>query len=264
MGLPDLFTPGVPQALVLLLLRVGGLMLVAPVFSARMVPGRLRTALLLVLTLLLAPVAVSAARGAGTLGGLEVTPAGFLTELLVGLAIGLGAALLVGAVETAGDVMTTVTGLSGATLMDPLGGSSTGLLSTFAQLFAVTVLLALDGHLVMLDALGESLRAVPVGGAVNVEAGLAALVASGSTLFVLGLRFAAPVIAAAMIGNVSLGVLTRAAPQLNVLSVAFPIQIGIGLMAFVASLAFLATWLLGWGDHLTGVLEAFFAALLRR
>lgn len=258
----DLFAPGVPQALVLVALRVGGLMLAAPVFSARTVPVRVRTGLLLVLTALLAPLAIAAARGAGSLAALQVTPAAFATELLVGLAIGFAAALLVGAVETAGDVMTTVMGLSGATLMDPLGGASTSLLSTFAQLFAVTVLLALDGHLVMLDALGESLRAVPVGSAADLAAGTAALVGHGSVLFLLGLRFAAPVIAAAMIANVALAVLTRAAPQLNVLSVAFPIQIGIGLMAFVASLAFLATWMLGWGDHLTGMLESLFAALL--
>ncbi len=255
----------------LVALRVGGMLLVAPMFSARTIPTAVRTALLLVLTLLLAPAAyrsagAAAGAAAGTAGleALAITPTSFLTETLIGFAIGLGAAVLVAAVETAGDLMTTTIGLSGASLLDPLNGGSSGLLAQFCQLFAVTVLLAVDGHLVMLDALAGSLHAVPVGTAVDLEAGFRALVGHGSTLFALGLRFAAPVIAASMIGQVALAVLTRAAPQLNVLTVAFPIQIAVGLAALVASLALMATWFIGWDGQLGGALDGLFAALLRR
>lgn len=267
----DLFAPGVPQALVLLALRVGGMLLVAPAFSARSVPVKVRTGLLLLFTLLLAAPAVAAARGA--LPGLQVTPAAFLAESLVGFAVGFGAAVLVGAVETAGDLMSTTIGLSGASLLDPLSGTSSTALAQFAQLFAVTVLLSVGGHLVMLDALAESVRAVPLGaplaeagvaGGVDVRAGLAALVAGGAVLFTLGVKFAAPVVAASMIGNVALAVLTRVAPALNVFTVAFPLQIGLGLLAAVAALAYLATWLVGWPAHLAGTLGQFFAAMTPR
>ena len=262
----DLFAPGVPQALVLLALRVGGMLLVAPVFSAKTVPMKVRTGLLLVLTLLLAAPAVSAARGG--LPGLQVTPGAFLAESLVGFAVGFGAAVLVGAAETAGELMSTSVGLSGASHLDPMSGQSNTVLAQFAQLFAVTVLLSVGGHLVMLDALAESVRAVPLGaagaGGVDVQAGLAALVGAGAALFALGLKFAAPVVAAAMIGNVALAVLTRVAPALNVFTVAFPLQIGLGLTAAVAALAYLATWLAGWPVHLGGVLGPVFAALAPR
>lgn len=262
----DLFAPGVPQALVLLALRVGGMLLVAPVFSARNVPVKVRTTLLLLFTLLLSGPAVAAARS--TLPALQVTPAAFLAESLVGFAVGFGAAVLVGAVETAGDLMSTSVGLSGASLLDPLSGASNTVLAQFTQLFAVTVLLSVGGHLVMLDALAESVRAVPVGaagaGAVDVRAGLAALTAGGAALFALGLKFAAPVVAAAMIGNVALAVLTRVAPALNVFTVAFPLQIGLGLVAAIAALAYLATWLAGWPAHLGGILGPFFAAMTPR
>ncbi len=260
----DLLAPGVPQALVLLACRVGGLVLIAPVFSSKSVPVKVRTGVLLLFTLLLAPAAVAAARvggPAGALGELAVTPAAFLAESLVGFAIGFGAAVLVGAVETAGDLMSTTVGLSGAALLDPLNGASSNVLAQFAQLFAVTVLLAVGGHLVMLDALAESVRALPLGAPVDLAAGLAALVAGGATLFALGLKFAAPVVAAALIGNVALAVLTRVAPALNVFTVAFPIQIAIGLAAVTAALASLATWLTGWDGHLAGVIGRFFAAL---
>lgn len=255
----DLFAPGVPQALVLLAVRLTGLLLVAPVFSAKAVPVRVRTGLLLVLTLLLAPVAVSALGVQA--GRVAVTPESFAAELVVGFALGFGAAVLVGAVETAGDLMATTIGLSGASLLDPLGGGSSPVLAQFAQLFAVTVLLALDGHLVMLDAVAESVRALPVGGAVDLPAGLAALAASGASLFLLGLRFAAPVIAASMIGNTALAVLTRVAPSINVLTVAFPLQAALGLTAVVAALAMTATWLVGWSGHYGDVLARIFAAL---
>lgn len=255
----DLFAPGVPQALVLLALRVGGLVLVAPVFSAKSVPVKVRTGVLLLFTLLLAPAAVAAARPG--LPALQVTPAAFVAESLVGFAVGFGAAVLVGAVETAGDLMSTTVGLSGASLLDPLNGASSTALAQFAQLFAVTVLLAVGGHLVMLDALAESVRAVPLGAPVDVSAGLAALVAGGAALFALGLKFAAPVVAAAMIGNVALAVLTRAAPALNVFTVAFPLQIGVGLAAMAAALAGVATWFTGWPAHFAGTIGRFFAAL---
>jgi len=120
-----------------------------------------------------------------------------------------------------------------------------------------------NGHLVMLDAVGESARALPVGSSVNVAEGLRAMTGQAVTLFLLGLRFAAPVIAAAMIGNVALAVLSRVAPQINVLSVAFPIQIALGLMALLASLAFVASWMTGWGTTLAGTIAQTFHAMAR-
>jgi flagellar biosynthetic protein FliR len=254
----DLFAAGVPQALVLLALRVGGLLLVAPAFSAKNVPVKVRTGMLLLFTLLLAPAAVAAARP--TLPVLQVTPAAFVTESLVGFALGFGAAVLVGAVETAGDLMSTTIGLSGASLLDPLNGASSTVLAQFAQLFAVTVLLSVGGHVVMLDALAESVRAVPLGAPVDVAGGLAALTAGGAALFVLGLKFAAPVIAATMIGNVALAVLTRVAPALNLFTVAFPVQIGLGLAAGLAMLGAIATWFTGWSGHYAETIGRFFAA----
>lgn len=258
----NLFAPGFAATLVLLALRVGGLVLVAPVFSAKTIPMRFRTGLLLLLTIVMAPAAYGAATRGGALPA--ITPATFVTETVVGFAIGFGAAVLVGAMETAGDLMSTSIGLSGASLLDPLNGTSSNVLAQFGQMFAVTVLLAVNGHLVMLDALAESARALPVGSALQLREGLQALAAQGATLFVLGLRFAAPVIAAGMIGNVALAVLARVAPQINALTVAFPLQIALGLVALVASLAFVATWMTGWGTALGGTLEGIFMALQGR
>lgn len=259
---PDLFAPGYAPTLVLLACRIGGMMLVAPVFSSKAVPVKVRTGLLLLLTLILTPSAFGAAASHG--GAPAITPVTFVTETLIGFAIGFGAAVLVGAAETAGDLMSTAIGISGASLLDPMQGGSSNVLATFGQLFAVAVLLTVNGHLVMLDAIAESARALPVGSAIAVREGLGAMLSAASTLFVLGLRFAAPVIAASMIGNVALAVLTRAAPQINVLTVAFPIQIALGLVALVASLAFVGTFMTGWGVTLASGLEDVFRAMVVR
>lgn len=258
----DLFAAGVGPTLVLLACRVGGMLLVAPVYSAKTIPMQLRTGVLLLLTLLMAPSAYASVMRAGAAPP-EITPVNFVTEMLIGFAIGFGAAVLIGAMETAGDLASTAIGLSGASLLDPLNGSSSSLLAQLGQMFGVTVLLAVNGHLVMLDALAESARALPVGGGINLDSGLHALLAQGTTLFVLGLRFAAPVIAASMIGNVALAVLSRVAPSLNVLNIAFPLQIAFGLLAVVASLTFVATWMTGWGTTFAAQIESVFHAFAR-
>lgn len=252
----DLFAPGSAAVLILLGARLGGLLLVAPMFSARTVPVTVRTALLVVLAALMQPVALAHAVAAP-----QLTPAAALGETLIGFAIGLGAALFVGAAEAAGDLITTQIGLSGSTLLDPLNQTSVPVLGQFAQMFAVTLLLTMNAHLIMLDALASSIRVLPVGTPVALADGAQAMVAVGATLFELGLRFAAPVIAAALIANVALAILSRAAPQLNVLAVAFPVQIGIGLLAFAASIPLIAATFGGWADAYDRILSHMMDAL---
>jgi flagellar biosynthetic protein FliR len=234
----DLFAPGSAEALVLMGARVSGLFLIAPVFSGRQVPMMVRAALIVLFTVLLQPAALASAGAVPAITAPAVT-----SEVLVGFGIGLGAAVLIGAAELAGDLMTIQMGLSGAALLDPLSNTTIGVLGTFTQLMALTLILAVNGHLVMLDAIAASARALPIGTPLNAASGIASMLSMGGTLFSVGLRFAAPVIAAVLVANVALAVLSRAAPQLNILSVAFPVQIGIGLFALVAALPFIAAYL---------------------
>lgn len=251
----DILSPGAAAAAVLVGARVGGLLLVAPMFASRAVPMRLRSALLVLLTLLLHPAAFAA-------GGMavELSVAGVLRETLIGFAIGFGAAVFVGAAELAGEFLSIQIGLSGAAVLDPTSGHSLPVLGQLVQLFTLVLLLALDAHLLMLDALAESFGYLPLGRPVELQAGLATLVGHGAVLFSLGLRFAAPVIAAVLIANAALAVLTRAAPQLNVLGIAFPVQIGVGLLALGASIPLMAalfgTWEADYDAVLTRILSS--------
>ena len=94
-------------------------------------------------------------------------------------------------------------------------------------------------------------------------AGLLAMVKSGSVLFGLGLQFAAPVVAAVLVGNTALAILTRAAPQLNLFSVAFPIQIGIGLTAMAAAIPFIGAFFHGWTGVYNNTLDHVLSAFVR-
>jgi flagellar biosynthetic protein FliR len=252
----DLFAAGSPQVLVLLAARVAGLIAVAPIFSTKSVPVMVRTGLIVLLTALLHPLAL-----AQTTSIPQITPETFIGESLVGFSLGLGAALLVGAASAAGDLMGIQIGLSGAAVFDPINNSSENVLGTFGNLFAVTLMLAVDAHLVMIDAVARSVHLIPIGSGIHVE-GIRTLVRSASILFGLGLQFAAPIIAAVLVANTALAILGRAAPQLNILSVAFPIQIGVGLFALGASVPFIGAFYHGWSGVYTNTVDRVFGALM--
>jgi len=251
----DLFAPGSAPTLVLLAARVGGLVLIAPMFSTKAVPAMVKTGIIVLLTALLQPLALSQITTIP-----QITPETFVGETLVGLALGLGAALLTGAASLAGDVMGMQIGLSGAAVLDPISNTQENVLGSFGNLFAITLLLAVDAHLVMIDAMAKSFHLVPIGSGLH-AAGLLAMVRSASLLFGLGLQFAAPVVAAVLVANTALAILTRAAPQLNVLSVAFPIQIGVGLVALSASIPFIGAFYHGWTGVYNNSLDHVFTAL---
>jgi flagellar biosynthetic protein FliR len=210
-----------------------------------------RLGVLLLMTLLLAPVAVGALTSAP-----QLTPATLGTEALIGLAIGLGAAIIIGAAEMAGDTMASQMGLSGAAILDPLDGSHLPVLGTFMRLVAMTILLSTGLHEVMLRALAESFEVLPAGSPVSVTGGLAAMVGMGARLFVIGVRLAAPVIAVVFIVTLALAVLSRTAQQLNLLTVSLPVQIAVGLLALSASMPAIARALGGWTAMYRDMLDA--------
>jgi flagellar biosynthetic protein FliR len=252
-GLPDLFAPGVATAFVLTVLRVGGLLLVAPVWSAKAVPMRFRTAVGVMFAVLLMPAATASANTAA----LRITPATFLGETIVGLVIGLSAAIVIAAAEAAGEQMTVSIGLSGAAIFDPINNTQGAILAQFMQMMALVVLLIGGGHLLMLRAVAESFRVLPLGAPLNLGAGVGAVVPMARTIFSSGIQFAAPVVAAVLITNIALAMLGRAAPKLQVMSIAFPLQIGVGLLTLAGSLALIVRTLSNWTPGFTSTIEAF-------
>jgi len=255
-GLPDFLAPGVAAAFVLTALRVGGLLLVAPVWSARSVPMKLRTAMLLLFSAQLLPSALATADQAN----LVISPATFLAETAIGFAFGLAAAFVIAGAEFGGELMTTTIGLSGAAIFDPINNTQGAILGSFMQLLALVILLVTNGHLVMLQALSQSFQALPLGAPVALDAGMHELAKAGAGIFRTGLQFASPVIGAILVANIAFAVLGRAAPQLQIMSLAFPLQIGLGLLTFAGSLSLVVQALGGWTTQYGNTIDSFVRA----
>jgi flagellar biosynthesis protein FliR len=254
---PALLSPGGAATFVLLATRITGLMIVAPIFSSRAVPAKLRTAIMLVFALVMLPVATRHA-----VPSVSITPATAVTELVIGFGLGLGSALLIGAATAAGDLMSVQTGLAGASVMDPMTNIQVPVLGQFMTAFATLLLFASGGHLVMLDGLATSLDVLPLGNTPDLRAGVLAMSKLGGQLVSLGVMFAAPAIAATMLTNASLAILARVAPQLQIITVAFPLQISVGLFTIAAAAGLTATWFSNWPAFHDGLLQRSLGPLL--
>jgi flagellar biosynthesis protein FliR len=194
--------------------------LIAPVFSNRGVPMKLRTAMIILFSVVLVPVARAHVNTAPM-----ITPLTMMSETLIGFGLGLGSAVVMAAASAAGDLMAVQMGLAGASVMDPMTNISVPVLGQFMTAFVTLLLLSSGGHLVMIDGLGASLDVMPIGVVPDLSAGMLAMAKLGGHLLSLGVLFAAPVMAATMLANVALAILTRVAPQLQIITVAFPLQI---------------------------------------
>jgi flagellar biosynthetic protein FliR len=215
----------------LLLVRPGMLLASAPVFGT-FAPPFVRVGLIVLVTLALAPVVAMPAAGEGL--GLSLVAA---REMMIGLSLGLSVRILVAAAELAGHLAGFQIGFAYASLVDPQSGARNGVISALYANLTVIVFLGLNGHHQMLQALAASYTALPLGGAGG-TGNLAGLVArSLGTVFVIGVRLAAPVVLVLVLVEVMLGLLARAAPQLNLMITAAPIRLFVGLVILGTTVA---------------------------
>jgi flagellar biosynthetic protein FliR len=215
--------------------RVLALVSAAPVLGHRAVPQRVKVGLALLITALIAP-GLPAPPALGSPEAFAV----LLQQVLVGIAIALAMHVAFAAVSLAGDLIGLQMGLSFATFVDPAHSNQTPMLGSFLGLLAILVFFAIDGHLMLVAALAESFRLVPVRPAPLAGDTLAGLAGTGSALFRVGLHLALPVLTAMLACNLALGVLMRAAPQLNLFAVGFPITLVVGFVMLALLLPVLA------------------------
>lgn len=235
----EFLTPAGASVAALMSLRIGAVFWVAPVFSARVLPMPMKAGLAVLMTVLLwHPPA------AGSL--VQVTTVTVLSELLIGMTLGLGAGIFVAAAEASGDMVAVQMGLSGANVVDPMSQTQLPVIGQYFALFVTALILATGGHLAILGAMASSFHTLPVAAPIDFAGGIWAVVGLGGTLLWLGLRFAAPVIGALMISNAALGIMSRAVPQLNVLVISFPVQIAVGLFVLVGTIPLIALVFQDW------------------
>ncbi|WP_297364239.1 flagellar biosynthetic protein FliR [Thauera sp.] len=207
--------------------RLLGLFSSAPVFSNRGVSVRVRLAIGMGVAIAVLPVMPPMPQvppGSGL--GLAI----FAQQIFIGIAIGFVMRIVFAAVDMAGALIGMQMGLSFAIFFDPDAGGQTAVLSDFLNLLATLIFLAINGHLLMVDILVRSFEWLPVSTAVVDAGGWGFLARAGVTVFSAGLLLSLPIIAILLIANIALGVLTRAAPQLNLFAVGFPITLTAGFI----------------------------------
>ena len=213
-----------------LLVRPGLLVIGTPFLGAMHAPAMLRAGLIVLLAVVLAPlVAVPAAVTAPTLGVL------LIREVAIGLALALGIRALVFGAELAGHLSGYQIGLSMGAMFDPQTGVRNTILAVLYANVTILVMFATDAHHALIRALADSYTALPIGGG-GIDGSLAASVASLlGIVFVLGVRIAAPVIVVLLIVELTLGVVARVAPALNVMMSGAPVRLAVGLLVAAAT-----------------------------
>ena len=207
-------------------LRIAGLLMVAPVFGSGTVSPRIRLALCIALTVLIAP-------------GLPPPPdvalfslAGFLIatqEVVIGVAMGFLVQMVFDALVIGGQTVAMSMGLGFAMLVDPQRGVSVPVLSQFLIVLGILIFLSLDAHLLLLQLLAASFSLLAVGQGVSSGATWT-LVSWGSDMFAGALTIALPGVVAILVVNFAFGVMSRAAPTLNLFAVGFPAALLLGFL----------------------------------
>lgn len=215
-------------------IRMLALIGTAPLFSESTVPSRVQIGLAAILTIIVAPSITHPLPtvSPGSFAGLWIVA----QQVLIGIALGLTMRIAFAAVQTAGEFIGLQMGLSFASFFDPGTGANTAVLSRILNIIAILTFIALDGHLLMLAALVHTFETLPIAQAPLNKNGWGVLLEWAKTVFTSGLLLALPLICSLLTINLAMGILNRAAPQLSVFAVGFPVSLIIGIVLLRAVL----------------------------
>ena len=211
--------------------RVGGLVMVAPVFGNTTIPARIRVAIVMLLTFVLAPLSPATVDPMSAQG--VVTMVG---QVLIGAAIGFVLKLVFEAVAFGGQMVSQSMSLGFSEVVNPEGGGSTPVLSQLYMVLVTLIFLAMNGHLQLVALLAESFRTLPPGHGILGPDALHAVVMFGTQLFAGAVRVALPAVTSLLVVNIGFAAISRAAPSMNLFAVGFPITVTLGMVVLWLSL----------------------------
>ena len=230
--------------------RVGSFVISSPLFGMRGVPTPIRVVISFILGL--AVVSFTGLPSEDLLSSLN-----FIFIVLVEIAVGLTAGLIVtiwfSSVALAGEKMATSAGLGYAAQIDPQAGGQTPVVSVILNLFLIVLFVSLDGHLLMLRVFFESFTILPIGSMPPPMVLIGAGIKAAGSMFVAASLIMLPVVGIILMINVSAGIMTRSAPQLNLFSFVFPVTI---LGAFIILYFSTGTMALAFSDLIFSSIEA--------
>ena len=222
------FNPATIFSFLLTFMRLSVVIFLLPFYGANLIPTTIKAALCFMLTLALWP----KLSFAGTL-----MPANpwtialmFLGEIIIGLLLDILVRLLFSAAQSAGAIMGFSMGFSLMNSIDPMTGATESGLGHLMSQVTTMLFLCLNGHLLLLSSMAQSFEMVPPGGLLINAALGEHLIAFTSQMFIMALKIAAPIMASIFLVDLALALIARAAPQMNVLFIGFPLKIGVGFL----------------------------------
>ena len=225
MKLPGINLQFITELLLIFLLstlRIGAFLLSSPIFGARWLPLQVRIVMAFALGTAIAGQAPPA-------DVMTLTSAAGVMMMLVEIAIGLTAGLTLtiwfSAILLAGEKIAASAGLGFAAQVDPSTGGQTPVVSQILYLFLLVIFLSVDGHLLAIGTMLESYRILPIGGTVNPGLLLEAGISAAGSMFLAATIIMLPIALVLLLINVTIGIITRSAPQLNLFSFGFPISL---------------------------------------
>jgi len=235
--------------------RIAGVLMVAPVFGARLVPMRIRLALAVAATFVMSPLLPVTQTFELTLTAGVIV----IQEVLVGVAMGFVLQMIFDALIIAGQTIAMGMGLGLATMIDPQRGISVPVVSQFFVILGMLIFLSLGGHLATIRLISDSFTLLPLGRALSTD-GIWMIVSWGGEMLAGAVRIALPAATALLVANIAFGVMSRAAPTLNLFAVGLPAGLLIGFLILVMNVshlsALLAQLLQATLEMLTAMLQA--------
>ncbi len=221
----------------LVLTRVGGLVVVAPIWSSRVIPARIRAFLAVGIAMIIAPLWWNTPiDDPGNVVHLTVL---LTCEFAVGLALGLAVMICFTGMELAGQILGQMTGMSLADVASPDSNVNVPVFSQFLHMLMLAVFVLIGGHQHMLHAFFRVFKQMPPGQTHFSMPMMDVLTEITSYSFTLGLQLAAPMMVALMLTILIMGLISRTMPQFNVLAVGFSINSMVMLSAMFLSLGIL-------------------------
>jgi flagellar biosynthetic protein FliR len=207
--------------------RVSGAMIAAPLFSAAYIPARARILLSVFITAVILPLLPPAP--VINLIGIEAMLIA-ANELLIGVCIGFIIQLVFDTIILAGQLIAMGMGLGFAMMVDPQRGAQVPVLSQFLLIFTMLIFVAMNGHIDFLALLARSFEYWPIAGSVVSEQQLSVVWMRGAELFAGAIRVCIPAVVALLVVQLAVGIVSRAAPTLNLFAVGFPMAMLIGFL----------------------------------
>ncbi len=207
--------------------RISSMMMAAPVFGARLMPVRIRILMAFAFSLVAVPMLPAVPQvDAISLASISI----LVQQVVIGLSMGFMIQMVFQSLVIAGETIANGMGLGFARMVDPANGVQVPVISQFLIIMATLLFVVLNGHLMLIDMVVQSFRILPVSSTGLSSQGLWLIVSWGSQMFIGGVLVAIPAVAALLVVNISMGVITRAAPQLNIFAVGFPLMILLGFI----------------------------------